>query len=131
MSEKTNWVKGDVVELTQMNNGIQPGTFIVARGATKAAGHNLSVYRTGESGQTISLYTDYIVAGQATVEDFENKVKELETEIRIVKSKVKWMSENSVEKYDELQFKIWNTLQIVKDEKDSVKAAKLISELFK
>jgi len=126
-----SWKKGDKVELTKLNNGMEPGIYTVARGGTKKPGYNLTVFISGAAGSTKTIYTDYCKAAIVTIEDFEEQVETLESEITIAKAKVKWMKANKVDEYDETQFKIWNTMQIVKDEKDEMKAAKLIAELFK
>jgi hypothetical protein len=133
------WKKGDVVKVTQYHNSVPAGTYIVSRGGTKAPGYNISIFQRGSSGPTWNVYTDYCIEGEITLKDFEKRVEELESEIRVCQAKVKWMKQNGVKEYDEQQFKIWttmqivkeDTMQIVKEEKDEIKAAKLIAELFK
>ena len=69
----TNWKKGDIVEVTQDHNSVKAGTYVVARGGTKNPGYSIHVFREGSTGQTFSVYTDHLIEGNVSVEDFEKK----------------------------------------------------------
>lgn len=65
-------------------------------------------------------------------DQIEASIKEHELEIEKAKAKLKWMVATNSEEYDEDEFKVWHTLEIIEDPKtNKTDKAKAIAALIK
>jgi hypothetical protein len=73
-----------------------------------------------------------MVIDAQTKEDFEKRLKELNDEVEIVKTKIEWLNESGNEEYNEDEYKVYQTLKLLENDKMSrQEKSKLIAELIK
>ena len=63
-------------------------------------------------------------------EGITKEIFELESHLTTLHEKLSWMNQVGVEEFDELQFKVYRAIQILKVEDNPVEASRLISELI-
>lgn len=67
-----------------------------------------------------------------TKEEFEEKLKQLTDEIGIIKTKIEWLDESGNTEYNEDEYKVYQTLKLLEDDKISkIEKSKIIAELIR
>lgn len=120
---------------TGQNYGL-PGDVFIADNPGLAVS---TQYGTGLTlgGNTIYWYELELV-NPSTVEELEkdldrikSDVAKLEAEYETTKLKIAFIKENQLEEFNEDQFKVYQTLQVLKTKKSDIEKAKLIAQLIK
>jgi len=86
-----------------------------------------------ESGGGVGWVYEYeIKNSEETKEDIIKEIEELQSQVDCLKSKLDWMEEVGVDKYDEDEFKVYETLKTLQNEDLDIKGkTKLIASLIK
>ena len=83
------------------------------------------------SAGTYTFYVGDYKKMEETQEELLEKVTELEKEVEEIHKKIAWMKAVKAEKFDETEFKVWTTLQVLNDKKISeYEKAKVIAQLI-
>jgi hypothetical protein len=109
------WKKGDKVVL-QQGTAYVNGAYAYGVANGTGQGYNFSV--TQLEGATQSK------------EELTKEIISLEEQIKISKAKLKYMEETKQEIFEETEFKVWNTLQLMKGKKTDLEKAKAIAALI-
>jgi len=65
-----------------------------------------------------------------TVGDLNADIHEAEETIATAKAKIKYLEQSGSQEFDETEFKVWNTLQLLKGKKNDLEKAKAIAALI-
>lgn len=106
------WQKGAIVKIT---NAFVSGSYVQI---------------THESGGAYNLTLAQFEGCVETKEDLKNEVAYLESRIEEYKSKLAYLNETKQDTFDETEFKVWNTLQLLKGKKNDLEKAKAIAALI-
>jgi hypothetical protein len=110
------WKKGDIVDI------INPGQQHTSGGAL--------IYVIISNGQAYNINLTQVDVLIQTKEQLLEDIKVAETLIAIATSKIKYMEFAGTEEFDENEFKVWNTLQVLKTKKTDFEKAKEIAKLI-
>ncbi len=107
-------------------------TFVIQKPYITPSG-NSGYYIMFESGGGAGWVYDYELVGyEQTREDIIKEIEELQSQVDCLKSKLDWMNEVGVYKYDEDEFKVYETLKTLENGELGIKEkTKLIATLIK
>ena len=88
------------------------------------------IYVASPHGGSLTVYAGDFELVPQTVEEIEKNIAELKEEISVLESKVEFMKINNLEEYDEMQFKAFSVLQLLKASKSDIEKAKIIAKLI-
>lgn len=109
------YAKGDQVEVVYLQ-----GNTIQIKGAN------------GSHGQNINVYVSHLDFYAQTKTQIEQTIAEAKETIASGEAKLKWMVDTKNEEFDEDEYKVWRTLQIIEDpNSNKVDKAKAIAALIK
>lgn len=121
--------KGGKVRSLNNNSGVSRGGIITCQ--KDACYVNGSyVYAVLANGQVYSWTLASVEKVMETKIDLEETVRQLTQEIQTIESKLKYLSETKQDTFDETEFKVWNTLQVLKGKKNDIEKAKVIAQLI-
>jgi len=107
-------------------------TFVIQKPYIGPSG-NCGYYVMFGSGTNAGYVYDYEIVGyEQTKENIIKEIEELQSQVDCLKSKLDWMDEVGVYKYDEDEFKVYETLKTLENGELGIKEkTKLIASLIK
>lgn len=126
---------GDTIKCKQAgysNYGLNIGDMLTITQAdltTSKSGGNPANYWIKEKNVWIAL--SYFEKACFTQKEIEAEIEILEKDISSKKSMVRWMKATKSEKYDEVEFKVWNTLELLDSNSSQIDKARAIAALIK
>lgn len=110
------WKAGDILNITNPGYQAQSGASYIYVILENGAAYNLTLQQI-----------DVLVQNK---EQLLEEIRKAELVIAIVTSKIKYMETAGTEEFDENEFKVWNTLQVLKTKKTDFEKAKEIAKLI-
>ena len=106
-------------------------TFVIQKPYNGGSGNGYHILF--ESGSSAGWVYDYEIVGyEQTKEEIIKEIEELQSQVDCLNSKLDWMNEVGVDKYDEDEFKVYETLKTLQNEDLDIKGkTKLIASLIK
>ncbi len=108
-------------------NGYSKGDVVVI---TYKQGNSINVIG-GSYNQAINVPLSALTKSEETIEEIEKEIEEQQFKIDENKSKLDWMQTTGNKVYDELEFKVWNTLKTLNSASTDEQKAKVIAKLIK
>jgi hypothetical protein len=112
-STMNGWKKGDIVLIS---NAFVSNPYVQVVRMDTGGAYNLTLAQ-------IDTYVD-------SRADLEEEGKKLVEALDINKAKLKYLDETKQDIFDETEFKVWNTLQLLKGKKNDLDKAKAIAALI-
>lgn len=75
----------------------------------------------------VSIYDEPIEKG-SVLKSMEKELNKLKLSQKVLESKIKFMKETGAEKFDKVQFAIYNTLQTIPDDLSTIEKAKMLAQ---
>lgn len=113
---------GPAGEVFTPSKGI--GSYSTTNGAGLIPGGN-TIYWT-----ELAIGSSSIEELKNELEDIKKRAKRLDEEFAETENKIAFMSANNLEEYDDNQFKVYQTLQVLKGKKTDIEKAKIIASLI-
>lgn len=93
-------------------------------------GSNSTVTVIHPNGAPISVYLTDIAMVEETAEELTAQITVMEKSIALIQSKLSYLKETGSSLFDDTEFKVWNTLQVLKTKKTDIEKAKVIAQLI-
>lgn len=133
--EALDWVKsGKKIRMTGNLTGQLSNGSIVYSGVNSHLNYinGAYIYFYTETGAAYNLTLSQFEPYSESKEDLEKDIISLESDLVLVKAKLAYLVETKQDVFDETEFKVWNTLQVLKQGKKSdLDKAKAIAKLIK
>ena len=106
-------------------------TFVIVNPYNSGSGNGYHILF--ESGGGAGWVYEYEIKNSEEIkEDIIKEIEELQSQVDCLKSKLDWMNEVGVDKYDEDEFKVYETLKTLQNDDLDIKGkTKLIASLIK
>lgn len=119
-----------IVDYSSYSNTVRKGTILTVQNSFKSGGQE-GFYAIVE-GVRRHWFPNYeFDRVPVTPEAIKNEIKKKTEEIAELQAKLHYLVSNRIDFYDEEQFKVFRTLQILKTKKKDVEKVKIIAELIK
>ncbi len=100
---------------------INPGSAIVS-------GQYVNVITA--NGSTYNLALNQFEGGAVTKEELHSQIGIRKSEIVVLESKLEYLTKTGQDNFDDTEFKVWNTLQVIKGKKSDLEKSKAIAALI-
>jgi hypothetical protein len=129
-SEVTKLIKGKKVRIVSSlsGHGYGPIGSVILVKTTTVYNHGGCQAITMNGKGWINILDIELIA--LTKEELESELKELKDQQTLIENKLKYIKATKSESFDETEFKIYNTLQLLKGSKSDLDKAKAIAQLI-
>lgn len=134
-----SFLRGKTIKVVNTSGGHNYGAVGETTKLSNVSNSTSSYLSQGFPGGNTIYYYEFVVLTEETVEDLNENIKRLkkdkkdiDAEIKTVEAKIEFMKTNSLEKYDEDEFKVFQTLQTLDDASTTaMEKAKIIAKLIR
>lgn len=93
-------------------------------------GTNSTITIRNSNGVSVNVYLTDIALVEETLDELVAEITMMEKSIALIQGKINYLKETGSSLFDETEFKVWNTLQILKTKKTDIEKAKVIAQLI-